>query len=78
LDQVEPIPPDEGVLDRRAVEAALARLPEGQREALTLRYFADLSYEDIANVLGIPVGTVMSRLHLGRKALASLMAPEER
>jgi RNA polymerase sigma-70 factor, ECF subfamily len=48
---------------------AIARLPDGQREALELRLGQDLSYAEIAEVLAIPVGTVRSRLHL---AVASL------
>lgn len=69
-------PADEGVLDRRALELAMEKLPEAQRETLKLRYFGDLSYEEVAAVLDVPKGTVMSRLHLARKALAILMKTE--
>jgi RNA polymerase sigma-70 factor, ECF subfamily len=70
-------PADESVLDRIALARAMDKLPEMQRDALRLRYFADLSYEELAHVLDIPAGTVMSRLHLARKALAALIATEE-
>lgn len=70
-------PADESVLDRVALERAMEKLPEMQREVLRLRYYGDLTYEEIAHVLGIPTGTVMSRLHLARKALTFLITPEE-
>jgi RNA polymerase sigma-70 factor (ECF subfamily) len=50
---------------------ALARLTELQREILQLRYFGGCSYGELAEALGIPVGTVMSRLHAARQALAA-------
>lgn len=51
------------------VLAKLARLPEDQREVLLLVAVEDLSYAEAANVLGIPVGTVMSRLSRARARL---------
>jgi RNA polymerase sigma-70 factor, ECF subfamily len=48
---------------RRIVENAVRRLPERQREVLSLRYFADLQLEEIAEALGCPLGTVKSNLH---------------
>lgn len=50
---------------------AVQRLPSKQREILVLRDYQDLSYAQIAEVLSIPKGTVMSRLHGARKALRS-------
>jgi RNA polymerase sigma-70 factor (ECF subfamily) len=44
-------------------------LPAEFREALVLREFEDLSYREIADVLGVPIGTVMSRLSRGRALL---------
>lgn len=52
-----------------SVRAGLERLSEGQREILVLRHFEDLSYAEIAALLEIPEGTVMSRLYRARKAL---------
>jgi RNA polymerase sigma-70 factor (ECF subfamily) len=52
---------------RRAVGVAIDALPDGPRETLVLREVHGLSYAEIAQVLGIPKGTVMSRLHYARK-----------
>ena len=56
---------------RRRVFAALGTLSPEQREILVLRDYQDLSYEEIATVLRIPKGTVLSRLHRARRALAA-------
>ena len=53
-----------------ALRRELARRPPEQREMLILREYLDLSYAEIATVLSIPAGTVMSRLHRTRSALA--------
>jgi RNA polymerase sigma factor (sigma-70 family) len=50
---------------------AVARLPRRQREVVLLHVWADLSYEQIARALDIPVGTVRSRLHRARGALGA-------
>lgn len=55
---------------RRHVAAALAALPVDVREVLVLREIEDLSYKQIAAVLDLPVGTVMSRLARAREKLA--------
>ena len=55
--------------ERVQVNAAIADLPIPFREALVLREMEDLSYEDIARVMQIPVGTVMSRLSRARSML---------
>lgn len=62
--------------DRVALLEAVRRLPAGQREAIALHHFADLSVEDVARTLGAPVGTVKARLSRGRAALAILLGPE--
>jgi RNA polymerase sigma-70 factor (ECF subfamily) len=54
---------------KRRVWRALAKLPAGKREIIVLRDFHDLPYSDIAQVLDIPIGTVMSRLHGARQQL---------
>jgi RNA polymerase sigma-70 factor (ECF subfamily) len=51
------------------VRRALARVPEAYRVPLVLVYVEGLSYRELAQVLGCPIGTVMSRLHRGRKSL---------
>jgi RNA polymerase sigma-70 factor (ECF subfamily) len=53
----------------REIERALAILPEDQRMVIVLADIEELSYKEIASVLGCPIGTVMSRLHRARRAL---------
>lgn len=60
---------------RELVTKAVARLPADFREVVVLRDFEDRTYEDIAVLLGVAVGTVKSRLHRGRAALADLLRP---
>ena len=56
-------------LDSEQVAAALSELPMEFREAATLYFTQDMAYKDIAEVLDVPVGTVRSRLHRGRRLL---------
>ena len=56
---------------RRAIES----MPEPFREAIVLRELEDLSYAEIAEVTGVPIGTVMSRLSRGRSILAQDLLP---
>jgi RNA polymerase sigma-70 factor, ECF subfamily len=60
-------------LELRDVISALARLPEAQRAALSLIALEDFSYQEAAKVLGIPLGTLMSRLARGRETLRQVM-----
>jgi RNA polymerase sigma-70 factor (ECF subfamily) len=71
------LPPDagEGALTR-ATRRKLQALPEGFRDAVVMVDLRELSYREAARELGVPVGTVMSRLHRGRKLLAAEMAGE--
>jgi RNA polymerase sigma factor (sigma-70 family) len=55
--------------DRQLLNQALEQLPVEFREVMVLRELEDLSYKEIANIAGIPIGTVMSRLARGRKLL---------
>jgi RNA polymerase sigma-70 factor (ECF subfamily) len=55
------------------VSAALAQLPEEYRTTIVLRHVADLDYEEIAAIQGVPVGTVRSRLARGRAQLAEIL-----
>lgn len=57
-----------------AVNAALQKLPEHQREAFVLRRFRDLSYEEIADITQAPVGTAKSRVVRAERALRPLLA----
>ena len=56
------------------LERALAALPESFRTAVILRDLQELSYAEIAAALGVPVGTVMSRIHRGRALLREALA----
>jgi DNA-directed RNA polymerase specialized sigma24 family protein len=48
---------------------ALARLPEAQRAAISLVALEEFTYQDAARIVGVPLGTLMSRLARGREAL---------
>ena len=80
----EPADPSDYVRTGHALErseenallhAALVRLSPEHREALTMKDLDGLRYEEIAEVLGVPVGTVRSRLHRARLELRDLLAP---
>jgi RNA polymerase sigma-70 factor (ECF subfamily) len=58
------------------VRAAVDSLPAPWREIIVMRDLEDLSYAEIATVLGCPVGTVMSRLARAREALRQLLTPQ--
>ncbi len=55
--------------DAAGIHAALDELPAEQREVLMLRFLEELSYEEIAQIVGCQLGTVRSRLHNGKRAL---------
>jgi RNA polymerase sigma-70 factor (ECF subfamily) len=65
-------------LELAVLERALGDLPADQRAAVLLVGLEGLSYQEAADVLGIPIGTVMSRLHRGRERLRSLLVESER
>lgn len=70
------IPPPQDALASGGEEIARAldRLPESFRAAVILRDVEELSYEEIAVVLDVPLGTVMSRIHRGRSRLRAALA----
>ncbi|MEO8139855.1 MAG: sigma-70 family RNA polymerase sigma factor, partial [Gemmatimonadota bacterium] len=51
------------------IEAAIAALPDEYRVVATLYFMQDFAYQEIAEVVGVPVGTIRSRLHRGRRLL---------
>lgn len=60
----------------RAVTRAVAELPEDLRAVIELRHFEDASYAEIAEALGLPQGTVMSRLFRARRALRAALTDD--
>jgi RNA polymerase sigma-70 factor (ECF subfamily) len=71
--------PARGLMQRSLstmVEAHLRALPEEQRLLVILRDLEDLSYEEIVDITGLPIGTVKSRLHRARAELARTLRPE--
>jgi RNA polymerase sigma-70 factor (ECF subfamily) len=60
-----------------SVHAALLRLPEDQRVAVSLVLIEGLPYKEAAEVLDVPIGTLTSRLARGREALQALLGPED-
>src|SRR4051794_23583616 len=72
-----PNPDEERVLERLSQDdavSALSAVPHDFRDAIVLDDIGDFSYNDAAQILDIPVGTVMSRLHRGRRILKSELA----
>ena len=68
--------PEEALLHKERVERlqqALKALPEASRSVLVLREYGGMSYQEIANTLDIPVGTVMSRLNYARNRLRTVL-----
>ena len=72
----ESITPESQLVSRenlRSLKAAIQQLPKKQKEVFILREYGDLSYQELADVLKINRGTVMSRLNRARQALTNLM-----
>ncbi len=73
--------PEASALRREAVAevlAAMSELPAPYRAALTLRHMQQLSYQEVADALGIPLGTVKTHLHRARAALKARLAARKR
>lgn len=78
-DSAEPlIWPETATIERLTLEGALRRLSPKHREALELVFAAGFSCDEAARILDVPVGTVKSRLHAARKALATWLRAETR
>jgi len=78
LDEAVPAAADPTVdfLERQNVRAAMARLPVRHREILGLRFYLDKSYEELAALLRLPLGTVKSRLNRALEKLAGALKKE--
>jgi RNA polymerase sigma-70 factor, ECF subfamily len=72
--QLRRAPDQDKHLELRDLERALAQLPEEQRAVILMIGLQGMRYDDVSAVLGIPLGTVRSRLSRGRDALRQLMA----
>lgn len=70
-DAVAPVQEDR--LSARYVAEALDRLPAQQREVIVLVGLEEMSYRDVAEITGVPIGTVMSRLSRGRESLRQIL-----
>jgi RNA polymerase sigma-70 factor (ECF subfamily) len=58
------------------VRAAIAKLPQGQRQVVTLVDLEGFSYVEVAQILDVPIGTIMSRLCRARNAMKDILLPE--
>ena len=65
--------PEEDLRRRTEVESALRRLPGEEREALVLKEVAGMTYREISESCGVPLGTVQSRIHRARQRLADAL-----
>lgn len=84
LDEVEP-PADESVeetawlrFERQRVQGALKALPDQQRELIELAYYGGFTQSQLADRLGVPLGTVKSRMFTGLSRLGELLRDDER
>jgi RNA polymerase sigma-70 factor (ECF subfamily) len=68
-DEVESADAFRSMIEGDEVAAAVARLAPDQRVVIALRYWRDLTLEQVAETLGLPLGTVKSRLHYALRAL---------
>lgn len=78
-DETDAEPADAATLraaSRESLEEALRRLPEEFREVIVLRELQELSYREISDVIGVPIGTVMSRLSRARQRLQHALGHE--
>lgn len=80
LETDTPAAPDDlgSIVDRDQLERGFRHLPMDQRTVLVLRHYLDLTADEIADVLGIPIGTVASRLHYAMRGLRAALDADAR
>jgi RNA polymerase sigma-70 factor (ECF subfamily) len=66
--------PDSGLGQREWLDSAMAQIDESYRTAIELRYMAEKSYEEIAELMGIPAGTVKTYVHRGKLELKRILS----
>ena len=66
---------ENAMVRRRMIDQALARLPPDMRLLITLRDVQGLEYREIASIMGLPIGTVESRIFRGRRRLRPMLEP---
>jgi RNA polymerase sigma-70 factor (ECF subfamily) len=69
--------PSTQLAEEEILQQAIGKLTDKQRAVVTLRYFWDLPYSEIAQILDVPLGTVKSRLDLALKTLRKLLEEQE-
>jgi RNA polymerase sigma factor (sigma-70 family) len=81
MEEVAPVLPVQSnaiaTLQLRDLERAIGQLPQEQREVILLVGLEGMSYDEVAAILGVPIGTVRSRLSRGRDQLRRLMDMED-
>jgi RNA polymerase sigma-70 factor, ECF subfamily len=78
VEEMRHTPPGQGAaLVARDIRRALDQLPENQRQVVLLIGLEEMAYADAAEVLDIPIGTVMSRLNRGRQRMREIMENDE-
>ncbi len=65
----------DGIEEQNAIKASLNKLPDSQREVLVLHDIEGFSYQEIASITQVSIGTVRSRLHYGREKMRELLNP---
>jgi RNA polymerase sigma-70 factor (ECF subfamily) len=70
--------PSSAITDREAVERAFRRLNADQRAVIVLQYYHDLTLPEIAELLGVPIGTVRSRAHYAKQILRAAVEADAR
>ena len=75
--QAVPPEPDDRILNQRVLGQALDRLPEGYRKVLVMHDVEGMTHEEIAEQLGVAIGTSKSQLHKARARMRDLLSPRE-